>query len=39
MLPEEWPASLETWSRWQWVIMQLGVAAFWTKLVALRMRS
>jgi hypothetical protein len=39
MLSERVAGELETWARWHWVRVLLGVAAFWTQLVAIRARS
>jgi hypothetical protein len=36
MPPEQVAGELAVWARWHWVRVLLGVAAFWTQLVAIR---
>ena len=36
MPPERVAGELAVWARWHWVRVLLGVAAFWTQLVAIR---
>jgi hypothetical protein len=37
--PERVAGELAAWARWHWVRVVLGVAAFWTQLVAIRAAS
>jgi hypothetical protein len=37
--PERVTGELAAWARWHWVRVTLGMAAFWTQLVAIRARS
>jgi hypothetical protein len=39
MPPERVAGELAVWARWHWVRVLLGVAAFWTQLVAIRAAS
>jgi Domain of unknown function (DUF1772) len=39
MPPERVAGELVVWARWHWVRVLLGVAAFWTQLVAIRAAS